>query len=231
MHLSLLREYLDMEFNTLQDTLPFPYDLERIIDDFVLMCLFIGNDFLPHLPNLHIAEGALSLLFNVYKKLLPQLGGYFQDSGVLEPKRVEAMFHELAEVVEKEAFEAECDDLKYIGGKMAELLIVPNSGQKNNGKHRQGMRMGKPIENADELGKIHLQLSECWIMMPHYNILGNVGVIADRNAILFLFLAYFVNELNSDDKEAKRFVRPDQGIRAGAQGCPPFPTNAQFERA
>lgn len=156
MHLSLLREYLDLEFNTLQETLPFPYDLERIIDDFVLMCLFVGNDFLPHLPNLHIAEGALSLLFNIYKKLLPQLGGYFHDSGVLDPKRVEAMFHELAEVVEHESFEAECDDLRYIGGKMAELIIVPNPGQKGNGKPRQGMRMGKPIESVDELGMVFL---------------------------------------------------------------------------
>jgi 5'-3' exoribonuclease 1 len=152
MLLSLLREYLDLEFNSLQETLPFPYDLERIIDDFVLMCLFVGNDFLPHLPNLHIAEGALSLMFNIYKKLLPQLGGYFQDSGILNPKRVEAMFHELAEVVEHEAFEAECDDLKYIGGKMAELLIVSSSGQKGNGRHRQGMRMGKPVEHPDEIG-------------------------------------------------------------------------------
>ncbi|KAI1311888.1 hypothetical protein EDD11_003289 [Mortierella claussenii] len=151
MHLSLLREYLDLEFNILRGTLPFAYDLERIIDDFVLMCLFVGNDFLPHLPNLHIAEGALSLLFNIYKKLLPQLGGYFQDSGILEMKRVEAMFHELAEVLEHEAFEAECDDLKYIGGKMAELLIVSSSSQKGGGKHRQGMRMGKPVENASEI--------------------------------------------------------------------------------
>ncbi|KAF9113781.1 5'-3' exoribonuclease 1 [Mortierella sp. AM989] len=151
MHLSLLREYLDLEFNSLQELLPFPYDLERIIDDFVLMCLFVGNDFLPHLPNLHIAEGALSLLFNIYKRLLPQLGGYFQDSGILDMKRVEAMFHELAEVVEHDAFEAECDDLRYIGGKMAELLIIPSSGQKGNGKHRQGMRMGKPVESANEI--------------------------------------------------------------------------------
>jgi len=152
MHLSLLREYLDLEFNTLEETLPFPYDLERVIDDFVLMCLFVGNDFLPHLPNLHIAEGALSLLFKIYKNLLPKLGGYFQDSGVLDPTRVEAMFHELAEVVEHEAFEAECDDLKYIGGKMAELIIVPSSGQNRNGRPRQGMRMGKPIESANEQG-------------------------------------------------------------------------------
>ena len=38
----------------LQDTLPFPYDLERIIDDWILMGFLVGNDFIPHLPNLHI---------------------------------------------------------------------------------------------------------------------------------------------------------------------------------
>ena len=35
LHLSLFREYLGYEFADLQKTLPFPYDLERIIDDWV----------------------------------------------------------------------------------------------------------------------------------------------------------------------------------------------------
>jgi 5'-3' exoribonuclease 1 len=35
----------------------------------------VGNDFLPHLPHLHINKGALTELYDVYKKELPSLGG------------------------------------------------------------------------------------------------------------------------------------------------------------
>lgn len=43
--IGLLREYLELEFRN--PALPFDYDVERIIDDFVLFCMLIGNDFLP----------------------------------------------------------------------------------------------------------------------------------------------------------------------------------------
>ena len=35
LHLSLFREYLEYEFSDLKNTLKFPFDLERVIDDWV----------------------------------------------------------------------------------------------------------------------------------------------------------------------------------------------------
>jgi len=74
LHLCLLREYLDLEFRDIAPALSFPYNLERIIDDFILFAVFVGNDFLPNLPDLHIHENGLEKLFNIYKRVLPTMG-------------------------------------------------------------------------------------------------------------------------------------------------------------
>ena len=47
-----MRDYLELEFRPKpsEPALPFDFDLERVIDDFVLFCMLIGNDFLPCAP-------------------------------------------------------------------------------------------------------------------------------------------------------------------------------------
>lgn len=117
MHLSLMREYLDMEFQSISDSLSFPYDAERVLDDFILLALFVGNDFLPNLPNIHISEGALSLMFRIYKEILPTCEGYLQDGGRVDMARLQKILNEISLVVEKEAFEAEGMDTLYVAGK------------------------------------------------------------------------------------------------------------------
>lgn len=83
--------------------LKFEYDFERIIDDFVFLCFFVGNDFLPNLPSLKIREGAIDALIYLYKLIIPSLDGYLTDKGIINFQRVEKLFEKLA-IIEEEFF-------------------------------------------------------------------------------------------------------------------------------
>lgn len=68
LHMEVLRGYLAYEFETANVLPESPWDLEHVIDDFVFMTFFVGNDFLPHMPALDIADNAFDLLFWTYKE-------------------------------------------------------------------------------------------------------------------------------------------------------------------
>jgi 5'-3' exoribonuclease 1 len=119
LHLSILREYLQLEFDHIEDALDFTYDFERIIDDFILLAFFVGNDFLPNLPNLHINEGALVTMFEVYKKVLPSCGGYVNEAGIINLDRLENLLIEL-EQLEYETFESESTDQNWLRAKQTQ---------------------------------------------------------------------------------------------------------------
>jgi 5'-3' exoribonuclease 1 len=61
-----MQEYLDLKFCNIKPTLPFDYSLKCIIDDFIVLAVFVGNDFLPNPPGLHIHENGLEQLLDVY---------------------------------------------------------------------------------------------------------------------------------------------------------------------
>lgn len=103
----VLRQFIKDEFLDLRGKLTFAYDLERIIDDFILMLFLCGNDFLPHLPTLEIGEGALNYFFGLYKDVLPTLDGYITDTRLL--RRAEVKKEGEAENKENES-ESEDDD-------------------------------------------------------------------------------------------------------------------------
>jgi 5'-3' exoribonuclease 2 len=96
--LNVLREYLQKECSTASVKL----DLERFIDDFVFLCFFVGNDFLPHLPSLEIRENAIDRLINIYKDIMSKHkdpdNPYLTKDGSVNMSRVQFVLQELGEV-------------------------------------------------------------------------------------------------------------------------------------
>lgn len=96
--LNVLREYLKQESKICK----VPLDFERFIDDYVFLCFFVGNDFLPHLPSLEIRENAIDRLIKLYIYVMEAFPAdakdrYLTRSGLVNKKRVQLVMKELGE--------------------------------------------------------------------------------------------------------------------------------------
>ena len=89
-----VRFFLDSYMRNVQ--LSFRYDLENIIDDFVLLCFLVGNDFLPHLPGFDIRIGGIDILLEFYKRKLGSLNGYLTDHCEINLENLERFFVDLS---------------------------------------------------------------------------------------------------------------------------------------
>ncbi|KAF7862016.1 hypothetical protein EAF04_007896 [Stromatinia cepivora] len=94
LHVSILREYLAAEMYV--PSQPFRFDLERALDDWVFMCFFVGNDFLPHLPSLEIREDGINTLIAIWRDNIPYMGGYLTKDGHVDLERAQFILDGLA---------------------------------------------------------------------------------------------------------------------------------------
>ncbi|KAE8353624.1 exoribonuclease 2 [Aspergillus coremiiformis] len=94
LNVSILREYLAVELYVPHQ--PFPFDLERALDDWVFMCFFVGNDFLPHLPSLDIRENGIDTLIAIWRDNIPVMEGYLTKDGHVDFKKAQLILQGLA---------------------------------------------------------------------------------------------------------------------------------------
>jgi 5'-3' exoribonuclease 2 len=94
LHTNILREYLAVEMETPKRH--FKYDLERSLDDWVFMCFFVGNDFLPHLPSLEIRDQGIDLLISIWRDLAAEMDDYVTKDGFPDMRRVQQILSALA---------------------------------------------------------------------------------------------------------------------------------------
>jgi 5'-3' exonuclease len=82
----LLYVSIDMVKECIGQCLP-DTSTNQFIKDFIFMCYFMGNDFLPHFPSIDIKKGGLDILLNCYTECYTQLKHQlFQDDKTVSEK-------------------------------------------------------------------------------------------------------------------------------------------------
>ncbi|KAG9025495.1 5'-3' exoribonuclease 2 [Tulasnella sp. JGI-2019a] len=94
LNVSILREYLKIAL--VRADLPFAFDFELAIDDWIFLIFMVGNDFLPHLPSLDIRQGGITTLINIWKAELPRMGGFVTNHGHIHMDRLQIILEGLA---------------------------------------------------------------------------------------------------------------------------------------
>lgn len=143
LHVSVLREYLAVELDV--PNLPFRFDLERAVDDWVFLCCFVGNDFLPHLPALEIRENGIDVLTALWRDNLPYMGGYVTKDGHVDLERAQVIMNGLGKQ-EDAIFKRrkESDDRRDANAKRRKLQEQGNGRFNRQGFHPGGSGPGTP---------------------------------------------------------------------------------------
>ncbi|KAK8884345.1 5'-3' exoribonuclease 1 [Tritrichomonas musculus] len=72
--LAIVREFMEIDYRGIPD-------VNRTIDDFAAFCFLIGNDFIPHFPNVSIQNGRFEGIIEAYQKAIMSKNIYLIEDG------------------------------------------------------------------------------------------------------------------------------------------------------
>jgi 5'-3' exonuclease len=164
--INLIREYMSLEFRRDMSKYNHNFDIERIIDDFILIAFFIGNDFLHQLYCMSAKKGNFDEIITIFKNLLPRLGGYLSEKGEINWPR----FLEFVKAIESSGLEEKmiCSTLDEMKGALRwtkrnqtslfhkdEIQVdeMEDEGLQEKGEQKEKGK-GKRAENDDDDGEM-----------------------------------------------------------------------------
>ena len=74
--------------------------------DYIFICLFLGNDFMPHIPSVNIRTTGINILLNAYKETIGSTNEYLTNGRVIYWKNV----RKLVEVLKRDEYENLTDE-------------------------------------------------------------------------------------------------------------------------
>ncbi|AYU76056.1 XRN1 / 5'-3' exoribonuclease A [Leishmania donovani] len=100
LHINVFRDYLQLEVKgyLAKAKSSVSIDFERVIDDFVFMCFFIGNDFLPTLPTIGINDGSIPALLHIYVDNMLSKSKYLTHKGEIDWRNAEVWLNEVGKL-------------------------------------------------------------------------------------------------------------------------------------
>ena len=199
-YISVLREFLDIEFCKLKTKIKFGYNIERIYDDFVLLCLLFGNDFIPGLLKLDTDGIVYELLLDSYKISIQKCGDYLTNDGIINFNSFKIFINELS------LRESEYLNLKYDYFKR-----IINSKKFNNSSslieiYKNECKIDNNISEPYERLKYAMNSFDT-LMKKIINVMDNTVMFKDKEYSLELnknFFHNFVEEYNNDKYKGKK---------------------------
>ncbi|XP_055313630.1 5'-3' exoribonuclease 1-like [Sitodiplosis mosellana] len=151
-HFELLRQYLRMEFIECQSEMSFEFNMDSIVDDWVVLMALIGNDYIPALPKFELDVGILSIIYDAYKEVLKTSNGYINEYGLMNVRR----FARLLQILKPKDFDL------YSNSISEQMAAVHLNGEAANGGANGGEQKASFsdfLEMKDEHYAEHLGVS------------------------------------------------------------------------
>ena len=91
-----LIEGLYQKYNEISENRALEINIRNYINDYVFICMMLGNDFMPHVPSLDIRTRGIDILLETYIKLFNQKGRHMIENEHINSKFLCKLLHELS---------------------------------------------------------------------------------------------------------------------------------------